>query len=305
LVSRRASPPPVSASCGYAGALASERRNVDFPDVVRQTSLEHVVHRRHSAPAQRYEAPDGNLVIRFSSIGSDADLVGRSPSASPSPPTSPSLPVSWGAGEHTQARAGRRRRSRSPGDSQSPTRSHTPPARSLTPRGGRKSRPAPLTIFPLQSPRTLGSSSSCPFLGATWGEEHAFTGAGTGPESTATGTFNEEEAEVQVGETPTYSDRTLSPSKQVVDNWSSRWSDEDRSMTPTTHGGLLSSFSSGSVCLPSSFYSCDTVDVPGHSAASNVMTFAKTVDKHYAKIYERRLKAMVKDAQKKALKRVA
>lgn len=64
-----------------------------------------------------------------------------------------------------------------------------------------------------------------------------------------------------------------------------------------------------SIRMPSIFtetlQSDTSIDFGSPSTASNVMSFAKTVDKHFAKIYERRIQAMVKEEQRKSLKRAA
>lgn len=71
---------------------------------------------------------------------------------------------------------------------------------------------------------------------------------------------------------------------------------------PLNHNSSISTFADFTETLHSDTSIDNFTSMP--NSASNVMTFAKTVDKHFAKMYERRLKAMVKDEQRKSKKRV-
>lgn len=96
--------------------------------------------------------------------------------------------------------------------------------------------------------------------------------------------------------------------RRLCDSKGFRKDSIDAATTPTTCTG---GFSPASGCHTSSVtsftspFSDTAVDIANPTTASNVMTFAKTVDKNFAKIYERRIQAMVKEEQKKSIRRVA
>jgi len=77
------------------------------------------------------------------------------------------------------------------------------------------------------------------------------------------------------------------------------------SMCHTSSFSSYSSYTGGPAFFTDTLHSDTSIDFGPSTSASNVMTFAKTVDKQFAKIYESRLRAMVKEEQKKSRKRVA
>lgn len=87
----------------------------------------------------------------------------------------------------------------------------------------------------------------------------------------------------------------------MTGSWSSKGSDEKVTLpiTPTTSGGFSPQSTAFSASAFSRTFHSDTA-----TSACNVMTFAKSVDKQFAQVYERRIQAMVKEEQKKALRRV-
>mmetsp|Transcript_37148 Transcript_37148/g.102201 ORF Transcript_37148/g.102201 Transcript_37148/m.102201 type:complete len:145 (-) Transcript_37148:199-633(-) len=60
-----------------AGGLPQARRWREYPDAIRQTSIDHQVHRKHSCPLPKDETPR-NTVVTMSSLSASANLIGRS-----------------------------------------------------------------------------------------------------------------------------------------------------------------------------------------------------------------------------------
>jgi len=143
LILRRKSPPSGdSIRQNSAGAVSSERRGPDFPAVVRQTSLEHIVHRRHSPSPSRTQRGQENLMVRLATVKEDVKRIGRSMNG------------------HTRSRSP----NRSPSPLQSP-RARSPKRMSSCP------CPRKMAALPVFKPGLVCKSSSC-----SWGESHAFDG---------------------------------------------------------------------------------------------------------------------------------
>lgn len=293
LVPRRGRTRPDEQSTrGSAGAVPNDRRNPDVPAILRQTSIEHIVHRRFSSPPPRPQAEVGNMVVCQINADVNAERVGRSRSPNG--------------------------RSRSPSGERSRSPSLEGPLREFrsnrAPRGSRRrtlSPRRPVQMDATNLPRSLlRSSSSNPDLRSfcSWGEEHAFTNYT--PTSGVFCEYDEEIYEDQVAGNEDSPSRVTTSSGDsptvrlnVLGGYLADKVSDDGGITPTTALGNSSSYHN--LSFSETMRSDSSNILQGQSSASNVMTFARNIDKSFAQIYERRLKVQVKDEQRKALKKVA
>mmetsp|Transcript_15931 Transcript_15931/g.25380 ORF Transcript_15931/g.25380 Transcript_15931/m.25380 type:complete len:328 (+) Transcript_15931:43-1026(+) len=78
LIQRRREAPSRESTChNAAGAVSPERRHLDMPAVLRKTSLEHIPHRRHSAPPVRQGQACENMIVQLACATDGADQLGR------------------------------------------------------------------------------------------------------------------------------------------------------------------------------------------------------------------------------------
>lgn len=300
LVLRRKSRPDEETMRGYAGNGSRDSRRRDMNEIIRDKSIDHIVRRRHSEPPSRMETTQrGNLIQGLARLSNEADRIGRnvkgrSRSPSPeheSPLGSPRAPLP----------AIPRRRSRSP------------PKQIADP---------VLRPWLTQRPGSLVRSQSSDDVLCTWGQAHAFEnmynsmnyhfeGEPSSPTSQKNMIIPAALPEEPISVDTSQSMELLSDAAEILKmramsgGWGSKNSDDGMStMSTTISGGPTSPMSTGhtSSCFFSETLRNDSTTFG--SSASNVMTFAKTVDKRFAQIYERRIKAMVQEEQKKSVKRI-
>jgi len=309
MIPRRQQSPDPSSTRGHAGALASDRRNPDFPEVLRATSIEHQLRRCHSQPRTATEKSE-NIVMRSATCSNAADRVGRDRKRSPrSLSRSPSVQSSSRLAS-PRSTGGRRTSARSP----SPVR--RPPPR-ITPNYARSPSPVPPIIMVVPPPMTtppcfveatdhygyaLLAENSC-----TWGKQHAF-GAVRGESA-----MNDPSGDAPLGN-GTLGDyyALLKDEKGKPSPSSTPTTCTGGTFSPRCHTASLASFKSSSLTSLNAFF-MDNLQSDGmeseysggtlHSP-SNTTLFAQSVGKNVGEMYEKRLRAMVKEEQKKALKRL-
>jgi hypothetical protein len=270
LVSRRKSKPDYDVMRQTsAGSLSPERRGVDFPAAVRQVSIEHASPKRHLTPRAKPEPQ--NLIVRTLSAVSDAERIGRRV----------------------------RGRSRSPEENQ--PMSPKPP---LPDWPGRKMRSRSPSFAKLSNIRPLQIEAVAPIC--SWGESLAFENvddfAGELSCSNSVPNLSSDGGDIS----PVVVEGACDPQNwQALKYSPSFHSDDGRSTT-------IGSGSTGLRSRTSSAYFTDTIRSDGTNlsttlaittAANNVVEFSQHVDKRFARAYEKRLQAMVKSEQKKALRK--
>lgn len=273
LISHRKPHPAPGATSSHAGSLPSSRVGRNTPDVIRETSIEHTVQRRHLSPSDTPRQAPGCMVMGLASCARDAASVGRKvgPRRSLSPQLTP----------QTSPRQTCMQYNRRP-------RSHSPlPSAKASPR---TSLQRSMSAMAMQLANELGGP-------CTWGEVHAFTAPGASSEKPIESESELSPIEVSFG--PSLSDCYL---KKVAS--SSGMSDDDVS-TQQPHSPSCRSM--GFTSSSASFRSFSSfLDVA--RTEPSTMNFGKSRaadDILFARLYERRLQAMVKAAHKKALKSVA
>jgi len=252
-----------------AGALPAARRNPDIPAIVRSTSLEHITHRRRSAPPMKRQESSENLIIRLLRIAEDSARIGRnvrveSSSRSPTPSQERSL---------VSPRLQRR----------------SPQARSRSP-SMKAIMSGLLPLLRTQSVSELSTQNSCG-NSCSWGESLAFdlsspcASGNVTPQSTSFGSVHVDQAE---GATAS---QTIEAVVGVPQMLKKRAASE----------ACLSEVSTA-------FRSCSTNTQTTRCSTPRETSIlqrygARNKEKFYATIYERRIENMVKAAQKRASKK--
>lgn len=276
LILRRKSHPEPGSMAGFAGALPRGRGR-DLPEAIRQTSIEHSVQRRHCSPSPDRQTT-GNMVMRLASCHRDARDCGRGIKGSPR----------------------RQFRSLSP-----PSRSRVTSPRNRVRRSCSQAA-LPDPVFAAELPCEIENTCS-------WGDD-------VDPclrRNSQSHRFHWLAFEPIQPTSPLIEVQPLQP-LQTMENLEKEWRSpsSNASTRRPSRCPTLSNFTDQSVLFEdwsrqlssnnsSTSKTNSSAEVPAADNAETLTSFTKAASKREARAYERQLQAMVKDAQKKALKKAA